>query len=356
MCTSARELAVLLALLGAACGNRSPRGATAMGSAAAEAADGGDGARSSAPRTAAPAPEDGAGDAGGAAAGWQERYDLTGDGVRDRLEVTFTGGAHCCYTLALVDGGSGVRTTLPFELDGGYPHGLDLSQPERFAITEAPGRPPRLELEIETYDGVPGPLPADGFGLGVTSHRVAVSFAPGARAPQIENLGWSCARALAVLQRGAWAAWEGLAADCELDAVLGALGAVPLGDKLVRLGRARRPATAHHAERTEDGVLVVAYTARPEGSGGALPRAATPAPPTGTPAKPTALLRIDLRSPLLAARAAAPAAGAASVHGPWRYWSRGLAVHTAPPSGPPTLLVLVPPGELATFLRDLATP
>ncbi len=106
----------------------------------------------------------------------------------DRIEVQFTGGAHCCYTLAMVDGRSGARSALPFELDGGYPSGLDLSQPERFAIDVSSAKAARLILEIATYNGEPEALPEDGYGLGVTSHRVAVSFVGGI---VVENLGWS---------------------------------------------------------------------------------------------------------------------------------------------------------------------
>jgi hypothetical protein len=104
--------------------------------------------------------------------GWQERYDLDGDGVRDRIEVGSTGGAHCCYTLAIVSGRTGVRTALTFELDGGYPGGLDLSQPERFAVTTAPLGAARLVIEVATYGGEPQPplvgsrvLPSGGIGV-----------------------------------------------------------------------------------------------------------------------------------------------------------------------------------------------
>jgi hypothetical protein len=116
---------------------------------------------------------------------WRGQHDFTGDGVPDRIEDTFSGGAHCCYKLSMVDGKSGVRVELPFELDGGYPRGLDLSQPERFSIETSARRPARLLLQIETYNGKPYELPADGFGLGVTSHRIAVSFVEGVA---IENL------------------------------------------------------------------------------------------------------------------------------------------------------------------------
>jgi hypothetical protein len=65
-----------------------------------------------------------------------------------------------------------VRTALPFELDGGYPGGLDLSQPERFAVTTAPLGAARLVIEVATYGGEPQPplvgsrvLPSGGIGV-----------------------------------------------------------------------------------------------------------------------------------------------------------------------------------------------
>lgn len=299
-------------------------------------------------------------EADAAAESWQGQYDFTGDGVRDRIEVSYSGGAHCCYTLAMVDGRSGAREALPFELDGGYPRGLDLSQPERFAVVAAAESaesaeaaaasasakaPPRLELEIATYNGEPEALPADGFGLGVKSHRIAVSFVRGI---EIENLGWRCERALMVIQRRSWSAWEGLAADCELGAVLAALDAVPAAARPGTLGAAQRPVTVHRAERVEDGVALVAYTERNT-------TAANASPPSGL-AKPR-LLRLDLLSPELAAASmAAWSASAPEVSGTWRYWRNGLAVTVPRKSSAPTVLTLVAAGELQGFLRELASP
>ncbi len=65
---------------------------------------------------------------------WTSRYDLDGDQRVDPIEVDFSGGAHCCYTLAVELSASGRRVTIPFQLDGGYVGGLDLGDPDNFAI------------------------------------------------------------------------------------------------------------------------------------------------------------------------------------------------------------------------------
>lgn len=102
---------------------------------------------------------------------WHERYDFTGDGTPDRVEISFTGGGSCCYLLALRDGATGRRTALPFELDGGYVGGLDLSRPEQLAVGTEPSGRAYLVLRVATYGGEPEALPSDGWGLGVTSPR-----------------------------------------------------------------------------------------------------------------------------------------------------------------------------------------
>lgn len=279
---------------------------------------------------------------------WQERYDFTGDGVNDRIEISYSGGGHCCYTVAIVDGKSGGRIELPFELDGGYPSGMDLSQPERFAIEEGrEGRPARLVLEVATYNGEPEQLPDDGFGLGVTSHRIAVTLAEGK--PRVENLGWRCARALTVIQRGSWTAWEGLPADCDPREVFATLEVVPLEITAGALGAAGRPVTGHRGERG-DGSIVVAYTARDEA-----------APSTDGVRPLPRLLRLDLVQPELAAKAVELLLSGAGMRPPeriglWHYWSRGLAVHAAPASEAMQALTLVGAGDAARFAQELASP
>jgi opacity protein-like surface antigen len=128
---------------------------------------------------AAPAP------AGATGTHWQDAYDLDGDGLNDRIITEFTGGGHCCYRIgvALSTGGS---TVLPFDMDGGYPRGLDLSRPDRFAVRIRPGGLPEIVYQIATYNGEPQPLePEAAARWKIRSHRIAVCFAGGA--PQVRD-------------------------------------------------------------------------------------------------------------------------------------------------------------------------
>jgi hypothetical protein len=113
-------------------------------------------------------------------ASWMGAYDLDGDGRRDLIVDEFTGGAHCCYRIGAELSSNKARVKLPFLLDGGYPMGLDLSQPHRFAIRTPAGALPELVMEIETYNGRPRPLrPAWKRRYGIRTHRIAVCFAGG---------------------------------------------------------------------------------------------------------------------------------------------------------------------------------
>jgi hypothetical protein len=289
------------------------------------------------------APAPGASSAGNrptSAPPWQDRFDFTGDQVPDRIEVTFTGGGHCCYRLALIDGKAGARTELPFELDGGFVSELDLSQPERFAIEVDPSGVARMVLEIATYNGEPDALPRDGFKLGVTSHRIAVRFRGGMT---VENLGWRCQRAMTAMRLGRWAAWEGLPVDCEVEAVLVALDATAAEPQPSWLGLARRPAVAHRAVRVVDDRAVVVYTAGP--------------PSWPGPGDRPRVVRIDLADPAMAAAAATAWSSSTSQQaGDLSYWSVGLALAIGSPGGRPATLTLVPAGELRTFVQDLGDP
>jgi hypothetical protein len=106
---------------------------------------------------------------------WTDQYDFDADGRADHVEVAFSGGAHCCYTLALHTA-NGRTIALPFELDGGYVLGLDLSRPDHFDVRVDPDGA-YLVLEIQTYNGEPGPIPrAWTHRWGIRSHRIAVRF------------------------------------------------------------------------------------------------------------------------------------------------------------------------------------
>jgi hypothetical protein len=111
---------------------------------------------------------------------WREAHDFDGDGQRDTVIDEFTGGGHCCYRLGVALSSTQKTVSLPFEMDGGYVGGLDLSQPDQFTIRTPDGALPELIMEIETYNGRPEPLnPAWKRRYGFKTHRVAVCFPGG---------------------------------------------------------------------------------------------------------------------------------------------------------------------------------
>ncbi len=116
---------------------------------------------------------------------WTRAFDLDGDGAPDEIQLSFSGGAHCCYTLTVRLSSTGEATRLPFSLDGGYAAGLDLSRPDHFDV-RAGHHGAEILMEVGTTAGVRAPLPAAWRQLGVSSHRIAVSF-PGARL-RVRNL------------------------------------------------------------------------------------------------------------------------------------------------------------------------
>jgi hypothetical protein len=111
---------------------------------------------------------------------WTTRYDFDGDGKADSVLVDFTGGAHCCYRLNVELSSSGQVVRLPFEIDGGYPEGLDLSDPSHFDVINDAAQRPVLYMEILTYNGQSRPLPRKWeHDFGIRTHHVEVSFAGG---------------------------------------------------------------------------------------------------------------------------------------------------------------------------------
>jgi hypothetical protein len=110
------------------------------------------------------------------------RFDLDGDGVSDDVDASFSGGAHCCYSLAITPSRTRTRIALPFELDGGYLGGLSLAQPRVFNIADY-DHDGIVEIcaQIQTYNGEENPLPrAWTKRYGIRTHWIEIRFATGA--------------------------------------------------------------------------------------------------------------------------------------------------------------------------------
>lgn len=259
---------------------------------------------------------------------WTRRFDFDGDGIPDRIDVKFSGGAHCCYVLAVATSASRAVTQIPFELDGGYPNGLDLSRPAQFDIQVDGQGVARLVMEIATYGGEPQPLPPSwNRQWGVRSHHIAVSLVQGLHAI---NLGWSCERAATAIAHGLWTAWEGLPAHCSVHALAAALDAV-LGEEAPGvLGTERRPVRQRRATRATDDQEILLHV-----SGDSV-------------------VRVDLAGAIAQAVAKAlsdtsPRPAAAG----WRWWSTGLAIQDGKP-GAPARLALLPETDAVTYERRFA--
>jgi len=110
---------------------------------------------------------------------WTERFDFDGDGERDRVDVDFTGGAHCCYLLSITMTSRGV-VALPFEIDGGYVGGLSLERPDNFDVEVGSDGVATLVMTVATYAGRALPIPAAWTrDFGVRSHSIRVDARSG---------------------------------------------------------------------------------------------------------------------------------------------------------------------------------
>ena len=111
---------------------------------------------------------------------WKTQFDFDGDGRPDRIDVSFSGGAHCCYTLAVHTTKSDRVVAVPFELDGGYVGGLSLADPKRFAVVKGADGVAKLVMEVAVYAGRPQPIPADWTTrYGIHTHSIEVEIRSG---------------------------------------------------------------------------------------------------------------------------------------------------------------------------------
>lgn len=84
-----------------------------------------------------------------------QHRDFDGDGLEDYLIFSYSGGAHCCYSLSLAISSLSDTINYPFEMDGGYGFGIvDGSNHDQFDIDDydADGLE-EIFMGISTYNG-----------------------------------------------------------------------------------------------------------------------------------------------------------------------------------------------------------
>ena len=80
-------------------------------------------------------------------------FDFDGDKQNDRIDYSFSGGAHCCYTISIFLTSSKTTYDFPFQFDGGYITGLDDSNPDTFYIDDFDRDGlPEIFLKTNTYN------------------------------------------------------------------------------------------------------------------------------------------------------------------------------------------------------------
>ncbi|MCB9256148.1 MAG: hypothetical protein H6579_03365 [Chitinophagales bacterium] len=84
-----------------------------------------------------------------------QNRDFDGDNFEDYLIFSYSGGAHCCYSLQLVLSSLGDTLSYPFEMDGGYGFGIvDGSNHDQFDIDDYDQDGlDEIFMGISTYNG-----------------------------------------------------------------------------------------------------------------------------------------------------------------------------------------------------------
>jgi hypothetical protein len=268
---------------------------------------------------------------------WAHAYDFDGDHVPDTIASSFSGGAHCCYKVSVGLSASHRVVDLPFELDGGYLGGLDLSQPGNFAVELGADGVAQLRMRIASYGASAEAIPLEWVRTyGIRSHSIRVALRGGV--VHVENVTWGCAEALDQLQRFAFSSWEGLP-ECGLadlpDQAVGSL------DR--ELGSARRMVSTRRAVIDLDHGVEVTFASDGD------------------------VVRIDFDAKRLArdaievlgvpdARLSYTLWGFTHPTGQWVWPARGVAVFVDPNNATIDHVALFAPTELATYKRDLAWP
>jgi hypothetical protein len=78
--------------------------------------------------------------------------DIDGDGKYDDIYFSFSGGAHCCYTMGITLSSDSIAYDFPFSMDGGYTMGVDNSNPDHFFVGNFDkDKNTEIYMEIDTY-------------------------------------------------------------------------------------------------------------------------------------------------------------------------------------------------------------
>ncbi|HUM50940.1 MAG TPA: hypothetical protein PK431_03955 [Chitinophagales bacterium] len=112
---------------------------------------------------------------------WKTSYDFDGDKKNDSVEVSFSGGGHCCYAISITLTSTQQKYIVPFELDGGYINSFDLSNPSNFFIKDFNNDGlPDMYLHIYAYNDEDFEIPAKTKRqYHIKTNRIFISFKDG---------------------------------------------------------------------------------------------------------------------------------------------------------------------------------
>ncbi len=97
---------------------------------------------------------------GTSAYNWRNGFDLDGDKINDKINFSFSEGAHCCYKIIIELSSDKKNYSFPFEMDGGYLSGVDNSQPNQFNISNIDSDSlPEITMKIQSYNGELSAIP-----------------------------------------------------------------------------------------------------------------------------------------------------------------------------------------------------
>ncbi|MES0490769.1 MAG: hypothetical protein ABUK01_12295 [Leptospirales bacterium] len=109
-----------------------------------------------------------------------EKFDFDGDQNIDKIMYSFSGGAHCCYTISVHLSLSNTVVKFPFDMDGGYII-FDLSQPDNFFIKDYDrDGAPEIYMHIANYNGTDQPIPPEWTRVyGIRTNKILIDFKDG---------------------------------------------------------------------------------------------------------------------------------------------------------------------------------